>query len=510
LTGRDAVGKIMVTSPKTGKARRQRVRQLRAEESGGPLRWLRVVGFWPVLVTVVFWAGAALIALYGDESLPYAAGERIAQPIVARVTFTQEDHSKTQQDKLAAQANTPSHYRIDNEFIEQICAELTRVYQEARAAETPEQFAEIAEKAAWPDAAATYEFLHPRSDERSAEGYAAWVKHLRQRLKREYTTSPGTQEGREPASKAGYILVQDTSATASETGPAEPIQVDIGRDLQYLNRKHVEGRVAKLAESFPSAMKEPVEAILTRYIEQRPILEYDQTATQEAMAQAAAAVAPAAVTYEQGKPFVFPRHDKQGRVQGLTPTDLELLRLEHQAYRAFLACDEPDAAALRQQKVLAQGGTAGLFLILTAGLFGYVGYFQPRALRNRTRSIGLAVLLLGMLASARVMDLHPTLRNLLPVPVLLATAILALAYERRFAMAVLSFATMLLVLTVRGDLSLLVILLSGVGVIAFLLDDVRTRTQILRAGFAAGGLMFLLTFAFKLTAPGSAPCWRPR
>jgi len=490
----------MATSPKTGKARRQLVRQLRAEEGGGWLRWLRDVGFWPVLVTLVFWAGAVLIALYGDESLPYASGEKIAQPIVARVTFSQEDHSKTQQDKLAAQANTPSYYRIDNEFIGQICAELTRVYQEARAAETPEQFQEVADKAVWPAAQATYEFLHPRSDERSVEGYTAWVDQLRQRLKREYTAPPLSQEGREPASKTSYILVLDAPEAAPATTVAEPIQVDIVRDLQILNRKHVEGRVAKLAESFPSAMKEPVEAILTRYLEQRPILVYDQNATREAMAQAAATVVPAAVTYEKGKPFVFPRRDEKGRAQGRTPTDLELLHLEHQAYRAFLASDEPDAAALRQQKVLAQGGTAGLFLILTVALFGYVGYFQPRAFQIHTRSIGLAVLLLGLLASARVMDLHPTLRNLLPVPVLLATAILALAYDRRFAMGVLSFVAMLLVLTVRGALSLLAVLLGGVGVIAFMLDDVRTRTQIIRAGFAAGGLMFLLTFAFKLAA----------
>jgi len=488
----------MTTPPKRSKFRVQKMRQVRAESGASWMGPVHHVGPWPVLVTLLVFLGATAIALYGEKSLNYAVGQKIDQPIVARVTFTRVDHAKTTQSREAARANTPSYYRLDHEFVDRIRGELTKLYQAAKAAETYEQFVEEAKKADWPVDDGTYNLLHPRADEAGADAYKSWVEDLRRSLTHEYSAQSMSEERREPPSKTGHILVAASEPEGESRQEAGPVKVDIVDVVQITNRKSVLGWAGVLAKSFPFQMRASVEAFLASRLGQAPILVYDQAATLEAMSRADRDVEDVKVTYEKGKPFVFPPESDKGREAGLTAEDLSLLRLEQEQFKAFLATNDPEARELRRQKYLAQAGTAGILAMISAAIFGYVGHFQRRVLENRTRTIAFAALVLGALMATRLMDMHPTLRNLAPVPVLLATSVVALAYDPRFAVGTMAVLALMIVVTIQGDIRTFATLVGGLTVLGALLDDVRTRTQMITTGMAAATVMFATGFSFAL------------
>jgi len=396
----------MGKSGANSKVRRQKVRQRKAVEGPAWLRLLRRIGWWPVAVALVFSAVAVVIALYGTQSLEFKEGEIIRQPIPAKVTFTVEDKAKTEQNKLAARANTPSHFSVDHEFVGRICGELTKLYQEARAADTVAAFLEIAKQATWLEAQKTYEYLHPRGDDAGAAAYKTYVEQLRRKLTTEYTAQPNADEGRDPPSNTGYIMVQYPNLPPAEGGPpGPPTRVNLVDVNQISNTKNMVGRAGVLARVFPSQMRATVEAVLTRALQHEPILDYSQADTLEAMKQAEAAAPPAITAYEKGKPYVFPGRYEQGRDKGLTAQDINLLTLHQEEYEAFLDTDNPKARKKREatysnlqmlglvsvefdtflaeneeeandarnEEYLAQAGTAVLFVMIAVALFGYVG-----------------------------------------------------------------------------------------------------------------------------------------
>lgn len=498
----------MVAPSKKSKVRRQKAKQLRVE--GGGSWWSRAaaaVAWWPVVGTVVFFVAATLIALYGEESLQYSIGQKIDQPIVARVTFDVVDRAQTQKNKEAARANTPSYYRVDQKFIERICAEFNELYQSGKREETFEGFQAAAGKANWPVDEAAYKLLHGMTDEAAADTYKRWVDALRRNLETEYTAKPTSEKDRTPLDKTTYIMVisglpQSESAAAGAAEPGaegEPFKVDKTNLVDLSNEKNIAGRAGLLARVFDYPMRSTAEKLLQRLLKDQPILVYDQKRTLEMMSRAEESVPPATVTYEKGKPFVFPRVAEPDFAAGLGPEDLNLLKLEQMRFREFLATDDPAAAELRKERYLAGAGTAAVFALISVALFGYVGFYRPRILKVRTRTLGFGVLLLGMLLAARLMAMRPTLSHLLPVPVLVAVSILALAYDRRFALGTMTIGTLLTVLTVRGDVGLFATLLGGVSVMAIMLEDVRTRTQMITAGLVAAAVMFATSFAFALT-----------
>ncbi len=50
---------------------------------------------WPALVSVLFVSASSAIALWGVDALDYSVGERVEQPIYARVSFRVPDEQRT-------------------------------------------------------------------------------------------------------------------------------------------------------------------------------------------------------------------------------------------------------------------------------------------------------------------------------------------------------------------------------------------------------------------------------
>src|SRR5262245_11482800 len=69
---------------------------------------------WPSFVVgTVLVIGVVFITLAEPDRLPYRVGQRIDQPIVARVTFARDNRTDTEQDRQKARMETPNYFRIN-------------------------------------------------------------------------------------------------------------------------------------------------------------------------------------------------------------------------------------------------------------------------------------------------------------------------------------------------------------------------------------------------------------
>jgi putative nucleotidyltransferase with HDIG domain len=172
----------------------------------------------------------------------------------------------------------------------------------------------------------------------------------------------------------------------------------------------------------------------------------------------------------------------------ISQEDWSLLRAEHEAFLATLG------GGWRRQ--------LGLLLLVGAltGLLGaYVAVFQPRVVRNHLRALAIAVLMLATLLTAQLAGLGN--RHVLffgVAPTVLVAMILAIAYDRRFAMGVATIHAILATIAMDESVSFFLVLFGGVLTCCFLLDQVRTRSKLVEVGGATAVALMVGTVAVGL------------
>ncbi|MFH0982540.1 MAG: HDIG domain-containing metalloprotein [Planctomycetota bacterium] len=468
--------------------RRRKVHRERAESSASLWeRFRQRVGWWSAAVTLVFFLIVAAIALYGRPALGYRVGQTIDHPINARVSFPRVDEKQTQRAREAAKAATPSHYRVNVESIARIRGELQNLYQAAKGAESLEGFAPMAAEKQWTVTPEAFDELRRLSDEAGGERYAASLDALQRRLEEEYTFQPAAEKDRQPPSNARVARVLPHRPTAEGEEPdsaeAEPIDVAITQLIPISNPTIIEAQAERLASrTFLPPLRSTVAPILARHLGSEPILLFDQAATKAATDAAFEGVGKVVIEYKKGDQLLSPAPGEE-RLE-LNQEHVQLLQLEHEAYLRVLAdkTDTGEGARLRRQRWLAQAGTAMIIALWTFALFTYVHKYQPRILAVPSRTLAFTVLLLTVLGASKVIDAHFAYDELAIGPMLLAAAILVIAYQQRSAMSVSAMASLLVVFMVRGDLATLVLLATGTTVVTLTLANVRTRTRIIGSG----------------------------
>lgn len=476
--------------------RRQQV--LRQRANGSVSIWKRLregVGVVSLLSGVVFFGSATVIALYGTHSPSYTVNQKMDQPIYAEVDFQVIDEQQTRRLRQRARASSSSHYRVDYNLIAQIGTDLHNLYQAAQASESFEAFQERAVQNNWTIEEAIYEQLRSYADDTRKKTFEESIGRLRKRLVLEYTHDPDAEKDRSPASSAKTILVHAGDPADGEGSPAEPKKVSIFDKLPISNVTGLRRAAVDLAirSGFTGPLRGAVSDILVQRMSDKPLLVYDSALTNEHMSRVAEAVEPVIVLYSRNEPIIYARTER-----GLMFADLVLLAAHDAAYRQFIASDAQGAQALRDRKLFQKLGIAAIFVLITAGLFSYVGTYQRRVLEVTGRTAGLVVLLLATLLATRVIDAHFGHKELILGPPLLAASILAIAYSRRFSVGVMSFVAVMMVLSVRGDAALLVTLMVGLAATVYLLNDIRTRTRLLWVGAMSGGAIFVSATAFGL------------
>ncbi len=472
--------------------RRQQVRQQRTERTVPIWRRLhQAIGLIPLLMCALFFAASTMVALYGTHAATYDEGQKIDQPIYAEVDFQIPDEQETLRRQQAARASAPSHYRVNHELIARIGTQLQDLYHAVQAAETFDAFRENAdnEQASGVDEAA-YEKLRSYADDQAPSRFEQNIGRLRVALQSEYTWNRATAGQRNPPSTAEFILVH-----SGPPGQDEPAAKEVGVfNLNPISNVTSLRRAAdELARRFAPELRSEVSRILAQRMSQDPMLTFELAATNNEMSRRQELVEPATMDYQRGQPLIGARTDR-----GLTAADLQILAFHAAAYRKYLDSDDEGAKTLRDRELFQRVGIATVFVLITIGLFGYVGMYQHRIFEVHARLLALVALVLGTLLAARLIDTRTQIQELIYAPPLFAASVLAIAYSRRFAVGAMAFVAVMIMLSIRGDGALLITLMIGVAATVYMLNEIRTRTRLLWVGAISAGAIFLAATAFRL------------
>jgi putative nucleotidyltransferase with HDIG domain len=242
-----------------------------------------------------------------------------------------------------------------------------------------------------------------------------------------------------------------------------------------------------LAEPIPAALRPAILELAHTFIQHHPTHQLDLAATEKARDRAADAVLPT---------DALERFTRNGVIvpRGLIDErDWQLLRAENSAYLSY---EENGGFRL----VL---GNAMVVLALTFVLAGYIIHYQPRIIRNHIRGVALVGLMLAMLL---ISGLAGTGSGPLYfygfgiAPTILTALILTIAYDRRFSIGIASIQAVLVAAALNQGVGFFMILLVGLLVACFLLDDVRSRSKLIEVGGASAVAMMVVTTANGLIA----------
>jgi len=446
-----------------------------------------VVVSWPVVATVAFGLIASVMAMYGRQSLPYAIGQRVNEPVRAKVAFSVPDPAKTNSQREAARSNTANHFRLNVDHIERIVRAVDNYYHAVKSAETYEQFEELVQPGWPPTDQNTFERIRNCSDAAFTDALHA----LEDALRRTYVVDDLGKIPRVPPSRADHVLVHVDPE-------AEPERVERTDLITLTSPRFLNDRAVSLGLLFRGDMREPIRALLQTLIKQGPTIVYDSEQTNAAVQAAADAIPEAAIAFQPGQQFITPRGP--GDEALLTPREFELLKEHQRACDAFLRSGTDEARAARHAERMQRVGTATLIAFLTIALFVYAGQHEPRVLQNRLRTVAFGGLLLAMLASALALDARwsSEFPEVVLAPCILTGGILAIVYPRRFAMGTICIGGVMAALILRRDMVFAVGLLTALVVNGFQLNDIRTRSKIVVAGLITGVAVGVANFAGAL------------
>lgn len=211
-----------------------------------------------------------------------------------------------------------------------------------------------------------------------------------------------------------------------------------------------------------------------------PTLSYEEQFTAQRREEARSKVRDVYDTYHRGDLLV-----EQGQTVG--EEQLALLREEHKAIQ-------------HERSFGAKARRAVSIIILVAALYALVGYFvhqhEPEIAGNIRRVIALCGLVVASVGLARIFALQPWDAELIPVAV--AAMVLAVAYNPHFAMMVTFALCLLTSLALGTGIGHFLVVMGGTAAGVLTLDEVRTRTKLIKVGATAALGYFLLTWATGL------------
>jgi putative nucleotidyltransferase with HDIG domain len=429
--------------------------------------WLRQPGGpGSLLMAAVFYVLAMGLLLWPLDPLPCRQGQYVPQDIVSRVKFeVLLEKEKAEAIERASKAR-PAMFRLDTKFLEEVVGGAKALPSQYLSAATPPA-------EAWENAAR----------DKGKREYDRQVSRLREELVKVCFVKGG------PAQWEGFV-----SDVYIDYPPPKGRREDPGV-LIYLDKQvMVSQELDRVVQPFVSPIREAVkDYLLGKLRPDRPLYVYDEKARQQYVAQEKARIEadPPRKTYEVGSVLV-----RASDVGALDEEGLKLLRREHEKFLST-----PKGSQQLWGRLI---GRPVLPLLATVLLCLYIGKYQPRLIRNHWRGLALAAVALLMLALARVMVSALTLHPYSAVaPVIAAALVMTIVYGQRFAFVFSGFLSLLIVLQVRGDFTMITVLLVGAAGAIVRLQEVRTRSRLIEMGAVAGGgvLLLVLTDAAARAVP---------
>ncbi len=449
-------------------------------------RWWQLVRrrdtAWAIAFVTALTILGGLISISASARLPYYVNQVVTRPIVARVTFEAEDEAQTLKNREKARDSEPAVYKTNAEFFKRVRERLDEIilYAADPTVVSPDQLP--------PDAVKNY----PITQET--------LKALRRQIvdgapSREWLTNVDLFLD-ELASSAllsseRYAVETDRRAGARKIhimrrpGVEEPryenVLLNVGNptDLDRFAEK-----VAILADRFFIAPVRPV-VIAAAMRDPQPTYEYDRETTRK----------------RRDERYLSHDNIERRTIQKgetiidagtkLTQQMIDLVRVERDEYRKLLTNRQQAGVhdswirALQPNWVWAQRvGTIGTFLVLSVGLWIYLVAYNERISRNPMRGLAItALMILCQLLAVTLTELGPQYAYFgATLPTLMAAMILAIAYDRRLALAIGAIHAVMIVTSLDMSTGFGICLLAGVGVAVCQLDEVRSRSKLLEVG----------------------------
>ncbi|HDZ22202.1 hypothetical protein LCGC14_0868280 [marine sediment metagenome] len=482
------------------KQRRLEVRKgIQTAGAGWWRRFRTSVGVVPLLLTWVFFIGALLLDAWPLEPLTYRENQFIPANIYARVPFDFFPPQELREAFIHARKSAPGVFRLNAPLLDEIVDALTAAPETVQPATQPsEPTAEASGKIGLlpisPDRADAWKAL-AKPDRRTK--YTTQIGRLRDELVKLVIVAPeqrNSELDRQDVQSPQVLIDFPTGRESKET-----TETLIGTD----NIAFIRDAVDKACRGFDASIRPDVRQYLQTVLTQRALYLRDDQASQEQLADAAAAVRanPPRRPYDTDDLLVARTLSlPTGIRRGLSSDGSALLEAEHLAYR--LARHEEHRWSL-----LARGlGRAAILMTLTLVMGTYILRYWPRIVANRWRALAMVCLMLGMLAASKAIVLglgsNP---HAAVLPLLMATLVLVIAYDQRFALVMSLLLAMFMTLQLRASFSVFVVMASATACCALLLQEIRSRSRLLEVTGIAAGVVFVIACGLGLT--GGVP-WR--
>jgi putative nucleotidyltransferase with HDIG domain len=436
-------------------------------------------GLIPIGIAVFFAIITFAILELRQDVLAYRPGQFVPRAIYSRVPFSFVDHDLLTKIREDARETTPRIYQAVPNAWDKLREDLEDLPDRVGGRSLDEVPQSLVDQFKLADAppfitaldSAAVTMLDQYRDPQRREGFNQAVMAYLQPLKSMVLLDPKQRQEelkRQEDLKLSSprIMTGGTEVKLDDTYAAEP-------SAALLQKLY------EAAAVFPQALQLKIVAFTAHHLQPTEQLDEDATAAAQSRAAQNIDARQSEVYYSANRVIKRPGV--------LDERDWQLLKAEHQAFLASLSDGTRLKAAI---------GAAGLVLLLTFMLGAYLAYYQPRVIKNHARTAALAMLLLSMLLLAQLAAIGTGPIYLFGVaPTILVAMILAIAYDRRFAMGVAMLEAVLVTAALNQGIGFFLVLLAGIFTCCFMLDEVRTRSKLVEVGGATALVMMVATLA---------------
>ncbi|HEY8665608.1 MAG TPA: HDIG domain-containing metalloprotein [Tepidisphaeraceae bacterium] len=475
-------------SSRKSHSRRQEIRKNRPDMSRSRWQQMKADGsFASMAIAAIFVVVATCILSLREDVIPYRPGQFIPQDILSRVDFTFPNKELLNSLRQSARKNVPRVYGATQNPWHQLEDQLLELPDQMHGKTLEEVRQNLREKFHL-DAGAPFitdldnsavTLLDQYSNKDKRPSYQAAVKQYIESLQK-LVILPESQWQAEAKREADLNMIPRIITSGSSAQISDPIKITdsfstkVTRDLLEAIRAD--------ADVFRNELQLKMVALTANLIQ--PTHQLDEDATVAAQNQAAQNVPPSngEVHYEANQVL-----KSRGE---LDDRGWQILKAEHNAFLKRLYQEDP------WERVKTTVGVAGIVILVTMILCGYISNNQVRIVRNHARGIALAVLLLAMLLLAQLSAIGTGPMFVFGIaPTIIVSMIIAIAYDRRFAMGIATMHAILVTFALNQTVGFFLILFIGVFTCCLLLDEIRTRSKLIEVGGATALAMILATMA---------------